>query len=111
MAELPKPYELLELQDSESVSFRVERWEKNQLTIVPRHQPQGKVVTVIRVHVPVSDKPQFPHYWDLTAASLVAQIEPQLKRADLRDLRFKITAYGAGPKKRFGVEAARAALV
>ena len=104
MAELPKPFELLELNDGESASFAVLRYEKGITTIVPAHMPGGKLVDVIRVHVPPADKPLFPHYFDLLAASLVAQVEPHLKRPDLARLRFTVTAHGIPPKKRFTVE-------
>ena len=104
MAELASPVELIDLQDGESKTFRVLSWEKAPLTIRPPHRPEGKTITAIRVHVPAEDKPTFPHYWDLTATTLVAQMEPQLKRPDLPRLRFTILAQGIGPKKRFSVE-------
>lgn len=104
MAELAKPYELLELQDGQSTSFSVLKWEKGATTVYPAHMPGGKVVDVLRVHVPQADKPHFPFYLDLTAASLVAQVEPHLKRPDLPRLRFRITAHGIPPKKRFTLE-------
>lgn len=104
MGELPSPVELLELQDGQSASFKALRYDKGTLRIVPDHQPGGKTVTTLRVHVPLEDKPLFPHYWDLTASTLVAQIEPHLQRPDLPTLRFKITARGIGPRKRFEVE-------
>ena len=104
MSELPGPVELLELPDGESRSFRALRYDKGTLRVVPKHQPEGKIVTALRVHVPLEDKPLFPHYWDLTAATLVAQLEPHLQRPDLARLRFTITARGIGPRKRFEVQ-------
>jgi hypothetical protein len=105
---LTSPFELLELQDGESVNFRAERYEKAETTIVPKHLPTGKRVTALRVHIRHEDKPTFPYYWDLTASTLVAQIEPHLRREDLARLRFTITARGIGPKKRFSVDVAPA---
>lgn len=104
MGDLPGPVELLELQDGQSASFRALSYDKGTLTIQPTHQPGPKVVTTIRVHVSPEDKPLFPHYWDLTAATLVAQIEFHLRRPDLSQVRFKITARGIGARKRFEVE-------
>lgn len=104
MAEMQGPFELLDLSDGQSVSFRVVRWTAGEMTIFPPHQPGGKIVGVIRVHVPTEDKPAFPHYYDFTAATLRAQMEAHLKRPDLARLRFKITAQGIQPKKRFQVD-------
>lgn len=104
MAEIPKPVEVLELQHGEAVTFHVERWEKGQLTIFPAHAPQGKLVDVIRVHVKHTDKEHFPYYYDLTASSLVAQIEPQLRRTDYQGITFRVTAFGFGAKKRFSLD-------
>jgi hypothetical protein len=104
MAELPKPIEVLELQDGQGVSFRALSYQKGELVIHPRDWPDGKTVTAIRVHVRPEDKPLFPHYWDLTAGTLVAQIEPHLNRPDVATLRFTLTARGIGLKKRFEVQ-------
>jgi hypothetical protein len=103
MAELQGPFELLELQDGQSASFRALKYDKGTHTIFPAHAPGGKLLTTIRVHVPPEDKPLFPYYWDLTQSTLVAQIEPHLQRPDLARLRFTITARGIGPRKRFEV--------
>jgi hypothetical protein len=107
MAELAKPVEVVELQDGQSVSFRVTGYDKGELVIHPRDWPDGKRITAIRVHVPPEDKLLFPHYWDLTAGTLVAQLEPHLRRDDLGQLRFTITARGIGLKKRFQVDVVR----
>lgn len=105
MAELQSPVELLELQDGQSQSFRALRYDKGTLTIHPVRTPGvEKVVTALRVHVPTEDKPLFPHYWDLTATTLIAQLEPHLQRPDLSRIRFKITARGISVRKRFEVE-------
>ena len=104
MDELQGPVELLELQDGQSASFRALRYDKGTLKIFPRTVQQGKIITALRVHVPPEDKPLFPHYWDLTATTLVAQLEPHLQRPDITRLRFKITARGISVHKRFEVE-------
>lgn len=103
MPELPKPYEILELKDGEFVAFRVLRVERGSTTIFPDHQPQGKVVDVLRVHVPPDDKPTFPHYWDILGARLNAQLSAELDRPDLPRLRFTVKAQGLQAKKYYSV--------
>lgn len=102
--ELARPYELLELRDGQSVEFGVVKVERGATTIYPAHEPEGKTVDVIRVHVPQSDKSHFPYYYDLTSARLVAQMGEELNRPDLPRLRFKITAQGIPPKLYYRVE-------
>lgn len=104
MPELPKPLNVVELQDGESITFRVSRFETGEETIFPGHAPQGKLVRVLRLHVPAEDKPSFPHYWDVTSTRLYAQLLPQLQLARTMTLRWKITAHGIQPKKYFTVE-------
>lgn len=104
MATLADPRELLELGDGESRTFTVLRWELGEAVIRPRHQPDGKDVPHLRLHVPPQDKPTFPQYWDVHAKTLVAQLLPWLRSADLPRTRFTVTAHGVGEKKRFSVE-------
>ena len=104
MATLEGPVELLELKDGESRTFTVERWEQGELMIRPAHRPDGKVVPQLRLHVSTADKPTFPHYWDVTATTLVAQLRPWLQRPDRARWRITVKAQGVGEKKRFSVE-------
>jgi hypothetical protein len=104
MAELPKPLNVLELPDGQSVTFRITRYDLGEETIYPAHAPQGKVVKVLRVHVPPEDLPTFPHYWDLTSTRLVAGLLPQLQLTERLVARWTITARGIPPKKYFSVE-------
>lgn len=104
MPELEGPYEILELGDGGSLTLHPQRWKKGTMTIHPRFQRGPKVINVIRVWVPEEDKPLFPDYFDITAATLVAQIEPILKRSDLLDLEIVITKHGIPPKARYSVE-------
>ncbi|MGH7479729.1 MAG: hypothetical protein ACREJ8_09125 [Candidatus Methylomirabilales bacterium] len=104
MARLPGPYELLDLQHEGAVAFRVVRFEEGDIEIKTTQVPEGKVVEVCRVHVPREDKPTAPFYWDITSKTLCAEILPHLKRPDLSRLRFKVTAFGVAPKKRFSLD-------
>ncbi len=104
MAELPRPLNALELADGESKTFTVLRWEVGEEVITPPHAPQGKRITVLRVHVRPDDVVHFPPYYDLTSARLVANLKPQLEHVGLLSARWTITAHGFPPKKYFTVE-------
>lgn len=104
MAELAKPLNLLELQDGESRTFRVVRFEVGEELIRPAHAPNGKLVRVLRLHVSAADKQDFPHYWDVTSTRLYAQLLGQLQVAGLLSAKWTITARGIQPKKYFTVE-------
>lgn len=98
---LEGPYEILELGDGGSLVLHPQAFTVGTMLIHPRWQPAGKTIKAIRVWVPQSDKPLFPDYFDLTAATLVAQVEPVLKRSDLRGLELTITKHGVAPKARY----------
>lgn len=104
MAQLPSPMEVLDLKDGESLEFTVERWEKGETTIHPRHLSAPIVVPALRVHVRQADKPMFPHYYDLTAKGLQAQLEPFLEAGGGQGRRVRITKHGIQPKARFTLE-------
>ena len=104
MPELARPINVLELQDGESQTFRVVRFELGEEVIFPLHAPNGKRVRVLRLHVSAADKPDFPHYWDVTSTRLYAQLLPQLQVAGLLSAKWTVTARGIQPKKYFTVE-------
>jgi len=108
MAELPKPLNVLELQDGESRRFTVTRFEQGEETIFPGHAPQGKKIQVLRVHVRPEDVEHAPYYWDITSSRLVAQLRPQLALVGNLTVRWQVTAHGIAPKKYFTVERAPA---
>jgi len=78
MKELERPYEIYEWEPGEVRTFTILRWEKGELEILPKDRPP-KMITVVRVHVPEEEKPTFPHYWDLTASRITAQLIPLLE--------------------------------
>ena len=106
MGTITSPIELIDLADGASVTFRALRYERDRIMIYPRHKPEGKEVDVLRVHLTPDSKATFPPWWDITATTLLAQIEPHLKRPDLARLVFTVTAKGIAEKKRYqlGVE-------
>ncbi len=105
---IESPYELLELADGASLRIHVERWEEGTSPVTPRDGRPAKVVRALRLHVPRSEKPLFPFYWDLTSQTLIAQLLPMLP--GIRDGKrlLTITKRGTGPGARFAVDVAPA---
>jgi len=104
---LPPPYEILELAPNEEKCFTVIDWELGKMVIHPRWPgaPKEKVVLGCRLHTPKEDKPLFPHYWDVTASTLVPQVYTILKAARVppNKVRLCIKKIGVAPKARFQV--------
>lgn len=96
--------EILDLQDRESRTFRVVRFEQGEGKIKTDEAPDGKLVEICRVHVPLEDKLTGPPYWDITSKTLCAQILPLLKDPVQVKRRFTVTAHGVRPRKRFSLE-------
>jgi len=103
MAELARPYEIYEWKDGETYEFTIERWEEGDLEIQPRDGRPSKLITVLRLHVPESEKPTFPHYWDLTSSRLVAQLKALLPGRQRGRTRIKVTAIGRAPRTHYSV--------
>ena len=103
MAELERPYEIYEWKDGETREFTIERWEEGDLEIHPRDGRPPKEIKVLRIHVPVEEKPEFPHYWDLTSSRLFAQLRAILQTRRLAVHRVKVTAIGRAPRTHFSV--------
>ena len=103
--ELVSPYEILELADCQSITLRPVRYETGRFTFHPKWMRPGEVKTVlaIRIHVPTEDKPIFPHYWDITASTLVPQVMALLTAGVPEGYGIKVHAVGTAPKKRFEV--------
>lgn len=109
MPPLLGPYEILELGDQGSLTFKPLNWVEGEVTIHPRFQDGPKTVTAIRIWVGPEVKPLFPDYYDITAQTLVAQLRPILQRADYHELVITITKFGVPPKARYQVDVKRAA--
>ncbi len=103
MPELARPYEIYEWKDGETREFTIERWEMGELEIHPRDGRPPKVIPVLRIHVPVEEKPEFPQYWDLTSTRLTAQLSRILDTHRGARRRVKITAIGSAPRTHFSV--------
>jgi hypothetical protein len=64
---------------------------------------ERKTVLALRIHLDPKDKPTFPHYYDLTAGTLVPQVLALLAKGIPPGYGIKIHAIGVAPKKRFEV--------
>jgi len=96
--------EILELEDKESRRLRFLSWELGELDIIPKDGRGQKRIRVLRVTVPVEDKPVGPPYWDITGQTLIAQLLPYLEQPTYRERVFTVTKYGVAPKARFQVQ-------
>ena len=101
---LAEPMELLDLEDQDTLVFRVLRWEEEEAIIKPAHAPQGKVVSVLRLHVSAETKPIFPQYWDVTSKRARALLKPWLERGDFSGKLFKLKKLGVKPTAHFMLE-------
>ena len=110
MAEIPGPYEILELADGQSVTFHVAGWEAGTMVLHPTYPgaPESKTVDGLRVFVTLADKEYLPTYWDVTAGHLVAGLKPLLPMLEESKKAVTITAKvmipGKEASKRFRVD-------
>lgn len=100
---LTAPYELLDLADGESRTFTVLSAERGEGTIHPIGERSPKVIPILRLRVEPADKPAGPPYYDVTARTLQAQLEPALFSAAYAPRIFTITKRGVAPAARFTV--------
>jgi len=102
---LSEPAEILELADGQILEASVVDFRIGKMLIHPRYPgaPAEKLTKTIRVYVPREEKPAGMPYWDITAKTAVAQLEPIIAIA-LRDKKkVRIQAFGVGPSKRFTI--------
>jgi hypothetical protein len=126
MAELPRPYEIMELADGDRLKLRIKGYTYGTIRILPtgwetrvksdlqRGQidqalatvllRDGKPIAALRIVVDQVSKPVGLGYWDITSTTLIAQLLPFLETAGYRAKTFTITAFGVAPKKRFSLE-------
>ena len=104
LKELPGPYEILELNDGQTLELQIKSYSTGSVTIYPAHAPGGKVIAALRLHVSKRYKPYFPWYWDVTSKFLVAQLLGYLEAGDFQNKRFVITKHGTAPKARFELQ-------
>lgn len=103
MTELGRPYEIYEWKEGESHEFTIHKWEEGELEIQPRDGRPPKNITVLRVHVPEEEKPEYPPYWDLTSARLVHQLLGMLPLDQVAPFKIRVTAIGRAPRTHFSV--------
>lgn len=103
MPELSQPYEIFEWTDGQVQEFTITAFEVGELEIHPRDGRPPKTIDVMRIHVPEEEKPEFPHYHDMTSRRLVAQLKAMLPPTLIGPFKVKITAIGAAPRTHFSV--------
>lgn len=103
---LPGPYELLELQDGESVDLRVRSWQRGTMIIHPKYPgaPAEKEIEVLRVHMQEGSKQYPPMYYDITSKTLNAQLLPFLLEPGFEAWSFRVTKHGIGVRARFTLQ-------
>jgi hypothetical protein len=99
---LPGPLEILEMGDGEVRTLAVVGWETGAVTLTPVGR-LTKTVLGVRLHVRPDSKGMFPFYWDLTAATLVAQVIPTMEAHPGQGVILEVTKSGVAPKARYGV--------
>lgn len=100
---LTPPVELLDLVDGEEREFTVLRVERDELTFRPPGRLEPVTSPAMRLHVEPREKPIGPPYYDVTARTLQAQLEPQLVGRGLLPRRVAIRKVGVAPAARFSV--------
>jgi len=109
LPELPGPYEILDPEAGESVSFHILRWEFGRMLIAPPWLPEPKWVASLRVWVRPEEKPGRPNYWDINPGRLQVQLFEVLKRPDLPEVLITVTPEGMRPRKIYFLEVTPAA--
>jgi hypothetical protein len=104
--QLPKPAEILELQDGQSVDLLVKDFIDGTMTIQPNYPgaPPTKEVEAVRMMLADGVDTVGLPYWDATAGSLVYWLRAVRDSYNERPIRLRIKAIGAGAKKRYQVE-------
>lgn len=105
MAMLPEPFDYLSLNDGETTTIEVDRWQRGQGMITPSRagEPPTKRIEVLRLHVKPGTKLMLPPYWDISSKNLIAGLLPYLERADFRSKKYAITKHGFGIGARFSL--------
>jgi len=101
MEKLEGPYEILELEDEQTLTTKISHWAIGEVLIHPAYKPDGKFIKALRIHVPEADKEYFPFYWDATSQTLIAQLLPYLEQPGYAQRTYTITKHGVAPRARF----------
>lgn len=101
---IPLPYELLEMVNGASLALTVESYQLGKMRIDTRDTRPAHDVPVLRVFVPLGEKPTLPHFWDITAKHLIAGLLPHLEPPATLPRRFRVVRHGMGPTTRFTLE-------
>jgi hypothetical protein len=76
--------------------FRVLRWEDVSMPVHLKEAGAPKEIPALRVWVPLEDKADGAPYWDLTGATLIAQVRPLLPKVAASGAYLHIRQVGEG---------------
>lgn len=100
----PLPYELLEMANGASLDLTVERFTLGKMRINTKDDRAPFDAPVLRVFVPVAEKPTLPHFWDLTAKHLIVGLLAHLEAPGGTPGHFRVIRHGMGPQTRYTLE-------
>jgi hypothetical protein len=101
---LDGPLSILDPVAGEVFFFRIDRLELGDILLPARTGYGGGVKAALRLHVPPEDKPEAPHYWDVTSRQLQAALEPLIPWIIERRRRVRIQAIGTAPRIAYAVD-------
>lgn len=78
-------------------SFRVTRFELVDVDFQPGTSPDRVEKQVLRIYVPLEDKPDGAPYWDVSRKNLIARLLPLLPRLQQTGQRLTVEHVGTGP--------------
>lgn len=97
------PWDILELAENGFKDLTVTAFEQGKMTISPRDGRPSKEINVVRLTVPVGEKPTPPNYWDVTAQLVIPTLGALLSDPSHLPKRIRITKVGTGPSSRLTV--------
>ena len=101
---LGEPYELLDLVPESSIELVPTGWTLGKGLIHPRDGRSPHEIPILRLTVAPADKPTLPHWWDVTAKTLIAGLLGFLKAPRATKRRYIITKHGSAATARFTLD-------
>lgn len=104
MADLPGPYEFLDLPDGGDLTVHPTNWEFGEGLINPRDGRAPRMIPILRIHVPATEKATLPQWWDVTSKTVQPTLAGVLPSVIARKQGIRLTKHGEGVKARFTVD-------
>ena len=100
---LPKPWELLLLQNNQAISFRVNHYLVGEIEIQPKDSNTPKTIPVLRIWPFDASKEPKVAWYDITYSQLQAALLPWLENPRTASSKFLLQAHAYGKRKNFTV--------